>query len=330
MKKVLYVLLFLSIFLTGCSNNLNIIDNTTTGESGTNGNEELKSDLNIAVIYFSATNNTENVATTLSSYLDCDLIEIIPSIPYTSADLNYNNSDCRANQEQNNPNSRPEITNSIYVEKYNTIFIGYPIWWGKLPKIIYTFFDSSDLSEYTIIPFCTSGGSSIQTSELEIKNLEPKANVLDGRRFSSIVSNEEVIEWVKSLDLNVNEENIDMKIEIVLGDVSMIASLDDNPSAKEFYEHIKEKNLTLKLEEYGGFEYVGPLGFSLTRNDESINTKPGDIILYNGNQISIMYGSNSWSYTKLGKIDSEYLDNLKQILGNKDITISINLINNNQ
>ena len=239
MKKILYFLVFLSLFLTGCSNNSNIIDNITTDESGTN--EEVKSNLNIAVIYFSATNNTENVATIISSYLDCELFEIVPTIPYTSADLNYNNSDCRANQEQNNPNSRPEITNSIVVEKYNTIFIGYPIWWGKLPKIIYTFFESCDLSEYTIIPFCTSGGSSIQTSVSEIKNLEPKANVLDGRRFSSNISNEEVIEWLKSLDLNVKEENIDMKIEIIIDDVSIIATLDDNPSAKEFYEHIKKK-----------------------------------------------------------------------------------------
>ena len=321
MKKILYVLLFLSLFLTGCSNNSNIIDNSITAESGTN--EEVKSNSNIAVIYFSATNNTENVATIISNYLDCELIEILPSIPYTSADLNYNNSDCRANQEQINPNSRPEITKSIAVEKYNTIIIGYPIWWGKLPKIIYTFFDDYDLCEYTIIPFCTSGGSSIQTSVSEIKNLEPKANVLDGRRFSSNISNEEVIEWFKSLDLNVKEENKDMKIEIVLNDISVIATLDDNPSANEFYEHIKENNLTLKLEEYGGFEYVGPLGFSLTRNDESINTKPGDIVLYNGNQISIMYGSNSWSYTKLGKLETKFINNLNEILCNDNITITI-------
>ena len=324
MKKILYFLVFLSLFLTGCSNNSNIIDNITTDESGTN--EEAKSNLNIAVIYFSATNNTENVATIISNYLDCELFEIVPSIPYTSADLNYNNSDCRANQEQNNPNSRPEITNSIVVEKYNTIFIGYPIWWGKLPKIIHTFFDDYDLCEYTIIPFCTSGGSSIQTSVSEIKNLEPIANVLDGRRFSSNISNEEVIEWLKSLDLNVKEENIDMKIEIIIDDVSMIATLDDNPSAKEFYEHIKENNLTLKLEEYGGFEYVGPLGFSLTRNDESINTNPGDIILYNGNQISIMYGSNSWSYTKLGKIDTKFINNLNEIFKNSDVVITIKVM----
>lgn len=117
-----------------------------------------------------------------------------------------------------------------------------------------------------------------------------------------------------------------MKIEIVLNDISMIATLDDNPSAKEFYEYIKENNLTLKLEEYGGFEYVGPLGFSLTRNDESINTKPGDIILYNGNQISIMYGSNSWSYTKLGKIDTKFINNLNEIFKNSDVVITIKVM----
>lgn len=114
-----------------------------------------------------------------------------------------------------------------------------------------------------------------------------------------------------------------MKIEIVLNDISMITTLDDNPSTKELYEHIKENNLTLKLEEYGGFEYVGQLGFSLTRNDESINTKPGDIVLYNGNQISIMYGSNSWSYTNLGKLETKFINNLNKILGNGDIAITI-------
>ena len=201
MKKILYVLLLISLFLTGCSN--------TTDESGTN--EEVKSNSNIAVIYFSATNNTENVATIISNYIDCELIEIIPTIPYTSEDLDSSDYYSRANQEQYNPNSRPEIKNSIAVEKYNTIFIGYPIWWLKLPKIMYTFFESCDLSEYTIIPFCTSEASDIETSVSEIKKLEPKAKVLDGRRFSQDVSNKEVIEWVKTLDLDVNEEKIAMK-----------------------------------------------------------------------------------------------------------------------
>ena len=77
--------------------------------------------------------------------------------------------------------------------------------------IFIEFFESCDLSESTIIPFCTSEGSDIQTSVSEIKKLEPKAKVLDGRRFSQDVSNKEVIEWVKTLDLDVNEENIAMK-----------------------------------------------------------------------------------------------------------------------
>ena len=82
----------------------------------------------------------------------------------------------------------------------------------------------------------------------------------------------------------------------------------------------------MKLEEYGEFEYVGPLGFSLTRNDELINTNPGDIILYNGNQISIMYGSNSWSYTKLGKIDTKFINNLNEIFKNSDVVITIKVM----
>ena len=111
MKKILYVLLFLSLFLTGCTN--------TTDESGTN--EEVKSNSNIAVIYFSATNNTENVATIISSYLDCELIEIVPSIPYTSADLDSNDYYSRANQEQENPNSNyyiEDISESVSEDFY--------------------------------------------------------------------------------------------------------------------------------------------------------------------------------------------------------------------
>lgn len=324
MKKIVYLLLFVSFLLLGCSKTTT---KATPDVPNPNGNEGTKENSNIAVIYFSATNTTEKVATYISNHLDCDLIEIIPSNPYTTSDLDYNKNDSRANLEQNNPDSRPKIANSISGEKYDTFFIGYPIWWGKLPKILYTFFDTYDLSNYTIIPFCTSGGSGIQTSVSEIKNLEGNATVLDGKRFSSNATDKEILEWIQSISLSIKEEEIKaMKIEILLDNASFIATLEDNASAKELYEHIKENPLTLNLEEYGGFEKVGPLGFSLPRNDTSIDAKPGDIVLYNGNQISIFYGSNSWNYTLLGRIDSKYLNDLGKILSNSNSTVTIKML----
>lgn len=98
------------------------------------------------------------------------LYQIKAEEPYTEEDLNYNNDNCRANTEQNNENSRPGITGKIKnIRKYDVIFVGYPIWWGKEPMIIRTFLESYNLKGKKIIPFCTSGGSGIQGSIEGIK-----------------------------------------------------------------------------------------------------------------------------------------------------------------
>lgn len=152
------------------------------------------------VLYFSATSNTRKVAQQIQTNLKCDIIEIKPVIPYTSEDLNYSNNNCRANQEQNDGTARPEFTQiNIDLSSYDTIYIGYPIWWGKMPKIMYTFLETYDFKNKSIIPFCTSGGSSITISVNEIKSLEPLADVNNGRRFSSNTSQSDVDAWLLSI-----------------------------------------------------------------------------------------------------------------------------------
>ena len=126
----------------------------------------------VLVAYFSATGNTENIAEHLVSILDADLYEIVPQVPYTSEDLDYSNSDCRANQEQNDPTTRPAISGSVEnMEDYEVIFLGYPIWWGDAPKIISTFLETYDFDGKTIVPFCTSGSSSIGGSVSDLDSL---------------------------------------------------------------------------------------------------------------------------------------------------------------
>ena len=154
------------------------------------------------VAYFSATNNTEGVAKHIADGLGADIYEITPEEPYTDADLDYN-SDCRANREQNDDSARPAISGTVEnMEQYDTIFLGYPIWWGNAPKIIFTFLESYDFSGKTIIPFCTSGSSPIG-STTAMQNVTPGANWLDGQRFSGGASSDTVMGWVNGLDLDL-------------------------------------------------------------------------------------------------------------------------------
>ena len=115
-----------------------------------------------------------------------------------------------------------------------------------------------------------------------------------------------------------------MKINIDIisdrGNHTLTAILADNSSAKAFYELLQKSPVTVKMHDYGGFEKVGPLGTSLPRNDTKITTSAGDIILYQGNQITIYYDVNSWNFTKLGKVESKTQEELKRILGNGDVT----------
>ena len=101
--------------------------------------------------------------------------------------------------------------------------------------------------------------------------------------------------------------------------------LEDNYATIELKERLKNGDIVVNAHEYGGFEKVGDLGFSLTREDTNITTSAGDIVLYQGNQISLFYNSNSWSYTKLGKILNVSSSELKNILGNGDVTITFTL-----
>ena len=121
---------------------------------------------------------------------------------------------------------------------------------------------------------------------------------------------------------SIHEEFEMLKINILVNDYSLSASLEDNETGKAFYDMVQD-GLTLELEEYGGFEKVGSLGKSLPRNDTRITTKAGDLILYQGSEFSLMYGSNTWSYTKIGSTDNVESINLKNILGTGDVAITI-------
>lgn len=158
----------------------------------------------VLIAYFSATNNTENIANHLNDILDADLYEIVPETPYTADDLNYNDSSSRSSQEMNTPDSRPVISGNVEnMEQYDVIFLGYPIWWGEAPRIINTFLESYDLSGKTIVPFCTSASSPLGSSATKLQDVTDSATWLEGQRFSGGASVSDVQSWVDSLNLKV-------------------------------------------------------------------------------------------------------------------------------
>ena len=152
------------------------------------------------VAYFSATGNTEEIAQHLQTILGASLYEIIPAKPYSDDDLDYNASDCRANQEQNDPSVRPAIDGSVEnMDGYDVILLGYPIWWGEAPRIISTFLESYDFTGKTIVPFCTSSSSSIGGSAEHLTVLAADATWLEGARFNPGATQDEVAAWVEGL-----------------------------------------------------------------------------------------------------------------------------------
>ncbi len=276
------------------------------------------------VIYFSRTGNTEKIAEYLIDITNADSYVIEAAVPYSDADIKYQDDNCRANKEQNDKSVRPEIANPIAsIDSYDTIFLGYPIWWGQEPRIIDTFLESYDFSDKTVIPFCTSASSGIATSEKNIKALVPIGNQLEGRRFPAIATKEDVKAWYDTLPLN--DEKTDNKLKISVNGTELTATLEDNSSAQALTELLKQGNITVDMSDYGNFEKVGNLPQSLPKNDEKITTVPGDIILYQGNKITIYYAENTWDFTKLGHINNITQEELKTLLGDGDVTVSLSI-----
>lgn len=156
--------------------------------------------MNKLVAYFSASGTTAKVAETLAEAIGADIFEIEPAVPYTKADLDWHDPHSRSTIEMKNPASRPEIAvKRDNMEKYDMIFVGFPIWWYVAPTIINAFLESYNLSGKTIIPFATSGGSGMgQTNEKLLPSCNG-AKLLEGKVFRPHTSHRELAAWADGL-----------------------------------------------------------------------------------------------------------------------------------
>lgn len=154
------------------------------------------------VVYFSASGNTENAANYIAKATNGDLFELVPEKEYTDADLNWRDENSRVNYEHENEGARNIALVTSTVEnwdEYDTVFIGYPIWWAIAAWPVDTFVKANDFTGKTVIPFCTSTSSGLGQSGELLEEMAGTGNWLEGERFQSSVSESEVTEWVKSL-----------------------------------------------------------------------------------------------------------------------------------
>ena len=153
----------------------------------------------ILVAYFSATGTTARVAQSIAEITGGSLYAIIPQSAYTSADLNWNDKQSRSSIEMNDSQARPEMKEEVVnLSAYDTIFIGYPIWWNQAPRIINTFIERYDLKGKRLIPFATSGGSGIGNSVKMLKKTYPDLDWSEGKLWNR-ASKGAIQEWIDSL-----------------------------------------------------------------------------------------------------------------------------------
>lgn len=217
MKKITSILLALVLVFSfaACSNNsdnsastANSTTSTPAGKQSTDessdNNTDSTSNSKILVVYYSATGSTKAVADTIADTTGADLFEITPVDPYTSDDLNWTNDNSRVSVEHNDESKRDvpltKTTPDNWAD-YDTVFIGYPIWWGIAAWPVNNFVEGNDFTGKTVIPFCTSSSSGLGQSGDLLADMAGTGNWQDGERFSSGASSSKVESWVNGLDL---------------------------------------------------------------------------------------------------------------------------------
>lgn len=286
------------------------------------------------VLFASRSGNTERMANEIRTQLDCDILEVEPQTPY---DNDYNSMLSRAQEELAaiRQGSYPPVKTSMEsFEDYDMIFVGYPVWHGSMATPMQTFLHNhaEKLSGKQIALFASSGSSGIATSVNEARALCPDAEFTETLHLTRNTLEQmksRITSWLEQLNVNNNNEgNMQTNtLKLTVDDRTFTATLVDNSSTKALKERLAQGPLSIRMSDYGDMEKVCSFGFSLPRNDQQITTGPGDLILYQGNSFVIYYDTNSWNFTRLGKVDgittrSGMLDLLD---GESDITVTLSI-----
>ncbi|MBQ9058349.1 MAG: SUMF1/EgtB/PvdO family nonheme iron enzyme [Atopobiaceae bacterium] len=299
------------------------------------------------VVYFSWSGNTRRIAQEVASQLGVEPVELVCEKPYSS---DYNTCLDEAQRDQNQQ-ARPALVTQIDdMSRYGTVYLGYPNWWASIPMPIATFLESNDFSGKEIRPFCSNGGGGFGQSVTAISKLAPDAHVGQGLSVyytGGLDMPQQVADWLASVSAEVTAagaagadatdeagaggnasatEAANTRLQLSIN--GQVANLiwEDNESVAALKELVSDGGAReIQMSPHGGFEQVGSLGASLPSNDVQMTTEAGDVVLYSSNQIVLFYGSNTWAYTRLGKIVSPSADELAQVLGARGVSVTIEL-----
>ena len=202
MKKIISVILCLGLAfcVTACGGNTADDRLSASSSSPENSKTETVSGGKTLVVYYSATGSTKAVAEKIAKTLNADIFELVPEKPYTSADLNWNDDNSRVSLEHSDESKREVAlvkSTPDNWEQYDTVYVGYPIWWGIAAWPVNGFVKANDFTGKTVIPFCTSASSGIGESDKQLKAMAKNGDWKDGKRFSSSASDSDIENWLK-------------------------------------------------------------------------------------------------------------------------------------
>ena len=287
------------------------------------------------VVYYSYTGNCRTIVNTLTSQLTADVVEIQPADKTQRYEANgYAIGTQLLNAIKAKPGSAssyPAIDPvSTSLDDYDNIIIVTPLWWSQMAAIMQTYlFQNADaMSGKHVAMIVSSSSSGISGVVADAKRLLPDVewmgDALHIRDSNRSRASSLIADWLSTLDLQTASAQV---MNITIGGKTVTATLADNSSAQALYEALQQGPITYEAHDYGDFEKVGDLGQSFPRNDESITTRPGDIILYQGSSLCIYYDTNSWNFTRIGRIEGMTQDEIKDFVrageGNVSITLSL-------
>ena len=286
------------------------------------------------VVFYSFTGNCKTLSSALARYAEADMLEIQPAedgLDYAANNYAIGSRLIAAIREKPNeatsyPAIKPVDRN---VADYETIIIITPLWWGNMAAIMqsYLFKEGSKMSDKKIGLIVSSASSSISSVVADAKRLVPDAQWMGEALWinnsNRNKSDELIKEWWNGL--SKSKDNMPNEIKITVSKKTLSVKIEDNAATKALVDALREASISYEANDYGGFEKVGGLGRTLPSSDSQITTQPGDVVLYNSNQIVLFYGSNSWSYTRIGKIQYGTLEELKSFLQAGKGTVSVTL-----
>ena len=289
------------------------------------------------IVYYSFTGNCEAIVNTLAEQITADQLEIEPAekgLDYAANNYAIGSALIAAiRQNPNDASSYPAIDPvEISLDSYKNIIIVTPLWWSNMAAIMqsYLFQYGSQMAGKTVGLIVSSYSSGISSVVADAQRLLPSVtwagdalwiNNSNHRNRASLIEN-----WLPTQDFQTSNE-MAQKLYITIDGVTKSATLVSNSSTAALVAQLQQGNITYQAHDYGNFEKVGPLGYTFPQNNEQITTVPGDLILYQGSNLCIYYDTNSWNFTRIGKIDNASQEEIKSFVhaGGGDVTVTLSL-----